>query len=210
MEIAGVEYTEKDIVSCSASGGLFQNPSIGNCASRQLQFKIIPKGEIPRQAEVKVFVRLVLGDTVSEWIPKGVFYFSTRKLDSESNVLSVNAYDAMLKTEQIWLTDDYDDAPWPMPQSDAVADIASRIGVEVDGRTVLSSEFPVAYPTDENGDFTMREVLAYIAVANAGNWIITDAGKLRLIGFADVLDETSYLITEYGDAITFGGMRIIV
>lgn len=210
LNIAGVEYGMDNIVSCSTSGGIFSTPGIGNCASRQIDFVIKNPGEIPRQAKIQVFVRLILGEQASEWIPKGVFFFSTRKTDKVTGAMTVKGYDAMLKTEQTWLTPDYGTENWPMPQADAVADIAARIGVEVDSRTVLSTAFPVAYPINENGDLTMREVLGYIAVSNAGNWIITDEGKLLLIGYGDIPEATNYLVDESGDAIMLGEVRILV
>lgn len=185
LNIAGVEYGMGDIVSCSTSGGIFSQPGIGNCTARQIQLEIFPLEEIPRQAQIQIFVRLVLSEQISEWIPKGVFFISTREKNKLTGSLKITGYDAMLKTEQTWLTADYATDMWPMSQSDAVADIASRIGVEIDSRTVLSADYPVEYPTGENGDLTMREVLGYIAVSNAGNWSITDEGKLRLIGYAD-------------------------
>ena len=210
MVIAGVEYGMNNIVSCSTSGGLFSEPGIGNCASRQIDLEVFPVGTIPRQAKIQAFVRLVYGEQASEWIPKGVFFISTRKRNKLTGTLTITGYDAMLKAEQTWLTSDYDAENWPMTQSDAVDDIAYRMGVEVDSRTVLSADFPVEYPVGENGDLTMREVLSGIAVSNAGNWIITDAGKLRLIGYGDIPNETNLLVTEHGDAILFGGVRIIV
>ena len=210
MVIAGVEYGMNNIVSCSTSGGLFSEPGIGNCASRQIDLEVFPVGTIPRQAKIQAFVRLVYGEQASEWIPKGVFFISTRKRNKLTGTLTITGYDAMLKAEQTWLTSDYDAENWPMTQSDAVDDIAYRMGVEVDSRTVLSADFPVEYPIGENGDLTMREVLSGIAVSNAGNWIITDAGKLRLIGYGDIPNETNLLVTEHGDAILFGGVRIIV
>lgn len=210
LNIAGVEYGMDRIESCSVSGGIFSTPGIGNCASRQIDFVILPQSTIPKQAKVQVFIRLAANGQASEWLPKGVFFFSTRKIDKATGYMTVKGYDAMLKTEQTWLTPDYDEENWPMSQADAVADIAYRIGVEVDSRTVLSSAFPVSYPIDENGDLTMREVLGYIAVSNAGNWVITDEGKLLLIGLGDIPPETSYLVTEYGNAIVLGGVRILV
>ena len=210
MVIAGVEYGMDNIVSCSTSGGLFSEPGIGNCASRQIDLEVFPVGTIPRQAKIQAFVRLVYGEQASEWIPKGVFFISTRKRNKLTGTLTITGYDAMLKAEQTWLTSDYDTETWPMTQTDAVSDIAGRIGVAVDSRTVLSEEYPVEYPVGENGDLTMREVLSGIAVSNAGNWIITDDGKLRLIGYGDIPNETNLLVTEHGEAILFGGVRIIV
>lgn len=210
LNIAGVEYGMGNIISCSTSGGIFSEPGIGNCTSRQIQLEIFPIEEIPRQAKIQIFVRLVLSEQISEWIPKGVFFISTREKNKLTGALKITGYDAMLKTEQTWLTADYATNVWPMSQADAVADIASRISVEIDSRTVLSANFPVEYPVGENGDLTMREVLSGIAVSNCGNWIITDDGKLRLIVYGDIPAETNYLIDENGNAILFGGVRILV
>lgn len=205
LNIAGVEYGMGDIISCSTSGGLFSQPGIGNCTSRQIQLEIFPIEEIPRQAQIQIFVRLVLSEQISEWIPKGVFFISTREKNKLTGALKITGYDAMLKTEQTWLTADYATNVWPMSQADAVADIASRIGVEIDSRTVLSADYPVEYPTGENGDLTMREVLGYIATSNSGNWIITDDGKLRLIGYADTPaedDEEALNKTNLGNHVS--------
>ncbi len=184
LRIAGVEYGQDKIVrrSLAIYGGLYSTFGIGSCCARQIDVEIIPQGTIPRQAKIEVFVRLTLGTQASEWIPKGVFFFSTRKTDRVTGVLSVHGYDAMLKAEETWLDETYDAENWPMPAATAVADIAQRMGVEVDSRTVLDTAFPVQYPVDEAGDMTMREALSRIAVANAGNWSITDEGKLLLVG----------------------------
>lgn len=212
LSIAGVEYSQADIVrdSLRVYGGLYSTFGIGNCSARQIDFEIIPKGDIPRQAEIKVYARLVSGEQVSEWIPKGVFYFATRKTDRKTGVLSVHGYDAMLKAEETWLDSSYDAETWPMPVWTAVNDIAARMGVAVDNRTQLNAAFPVQYPVDDGGDMTMREALGRIAVANAGNWIITDEGKLLLVGLNSMPKETNHLVTETGSAITFGGVRILV
>lgn len=208
--IAGVEYGEGDIVSLSTSGGLFTTPGIGNCAARQLDLVVLPRGEIPRQAKIELYVRLVTDTQQSEWLPKGVFFISRRASEKGTGLLTIKGYDAMLKAGQVWLNEDYDEAQWPMPQAAAAADIAARMGVELDSRTVFSDAFPVPYPVDGDGDMVMREVLSGIAVSCGGNWIMTDAGKLRLIGYGDIPEETSYLVTEHNEAITFGGVRILV
>lgn len=212
LKIAGVEYGEDQIVrkSLMVYGGLYSTFGIGNCCARQIEFEIYPQGTIPRQAKIEVYMRLRLGEQVSEWIPKGVFFFSTRKTDRITGVLSVHGYDAMLKAEETWLDSSYDSKTWPMPAATAVADIAARMGVAVDSRTVLDAAFPMQYPVDDKGDMTMREALGRIAVANAGNWTITDEGKLLLVGLNSMPAETHYLITETGNAITFGGVRILV
>ena len=205
LNIAGQEYTQSNIISVSISGGLFDSPGIGNVNARQIDMEIIPIGTIPRQAQIQVFARVCVNNLQSEWIPKGVFFFSTRELDKVSGILTVTGYDAMLKAENVWLNEDYVYDNWPMPQETAVADIAQRMGIEVDSRTVLSDDFPVEYPVDEDGDLTMREALSFIAVSDAGNWIITDEGKLRLIRFDDLPEVEGVLVTEHGAPIVFSG-----
>ena len=205
LDIAGQEYTQSNIISVSISGGVFDSPGIGNVNARQIDMEIIPIGTIPRQAKIQVFARVCVDNFQSEWIPKGVFFFSTRELDKVSGILTVTGYDAMLKAENVWLNEDYVYDNWPMPQETAVADIAQRMGIEVDSRTVLSDDFPVEYPVDEDGDLTMREALSFIAVSDAGNWIITDEGKLRLIRFDDLPEVEGVLVTEHGAPIVFAG-----
>lgn len=205
LNIAGQEYTQSNIISVSISGGLFDSPGIGNVNARQIDMEIIPIGTIPRQAQIQVFARVCVDNLQSEWIPKGVFFFSIREMDKVSGILTVTGYDAMLKAENVWLNEDYVYDNWPMPQETAVADIAQRMGIEVDSRTVLSDDFPVEYPVDEDGDLTMREALSFIAVSDAGNWIITDEGKLRLIRFDDLPEVEGVLVTEHGAPIVFAG-----
>lgn len=212
LEIAGINYSHKDIVadSVNISGGEFSEPDIGNCASRQIDMTVIPIGVIPRQAEIKVFLRLKLEDQVSEWIPQGVFFISKRSKNKIDGTLSIHGFDAMLKAGQVWLTDDYRLDKWPKTEDEAVKDIASRMGIDIDPRTSLFNEFMVDYPVNENGEMTMTDILEGIAVANSGNWIISNAGKLLLRRYGDIPEETNYLVTEYGDSITIGGVRIRV
>ena len=224
--VAGVEYSPPDIVINAktaerslgqppfVSGFLFPGnvPCVGGCPARQIDIMIRPKGNVPRMAEIKLETRLAIKDDLtgevlqaSEWIPKGTFYIDTRETDKVTGVMTIHGYDAMLKAEQMLLTETTED-DWPKPMDEVVEEIAKRMGVKVDSRTVISHTMMVGYPLE----YTMREVLGYIAAAHCGNWIITDAGELRLITLNCIPPETSYLVDEDGYAITFGGVRIIV
>lgn len=207
--IAGVEYLQPDILSLRTSGGAFAAPDIGNCASRQLDLTLRRVlGTIPKRAKIQVYTRLANETQTAEWLPKGVFYVSTRQTDKLTGALTIHGFDAMRKAGAVWDIDPT--ASWPMSARAAAEDIARRMGVAIDPRTVLSDAFPVDYPVDENGDLTMEDVLSGIAAGEAGNWVMSDEGKLLLLRFGDIPTETWYLVDEYGDAITFGGERIIV
>jgi len=208
VRIAGMDYGQEQIVDLETHGSIFDEPDIGNCVSRQIDLTLRAPGSIPKGAKIQIFVRLAFGREVSEWIPKGEFFFSTRKTDKRTGWMEVYGCDAMRRASDVWKIDPR--ANWPMPQREAVEDIARQMGIELDPRTVLSDAFPVGYPVDENGDLAMVDILEGIAVSNAGNWIITDEGKLLLVRLGDIPPETNYLVDEYGDAITFGGVRILV
>lgn len=208
VNIAGEDYLQDRILSLETSGGVFSEPDIGHCASRQIDLTLREPGEIPRSAKIQAFVRLVSGESASEWLPKGVFYISTRKLDKRTGFLELHGFDAMRRAGEVW--DISPDANWPMSEQEAVEDIAAQMGVEVDPRTALSNSFPVDYPVDENGELAMQDILEGIAVCEAGNWVISDEGKLLLLGLGDIPPETNYLVTEHGRAITLGGVRILV
>lgn len=206
VEIGDSVFGMDKLITLGTSGSSYRTPSVGNTIARQIDLSLFPEdAAIPRMAEMKVFSRLVYEDTVSEWIQKGVFYIDTRKTDRETGVLTIHGYDAMLKAEQMLLTETTED-DWPKPMDEVVEEIAKRMGVTVDSRTVISHTMMVGFPLE----YTMREILGYIAAAHAGNFIITDAGELRLIALNSIPAETSYLVDEDGYAITFGGVRIIV
>lgn len=212
LTIAGTEYTHAEIVqdSLKISGGMFSQLDIGNCAARQIDLEVYPQGTIPRQAEIKIYKRLVFGEQASEWLLNGVFYISTREKNKISGTLAIHGFDAMLKAGAVWLAQGYDLGNWPKTETEAAENIAARMGIKLDPRTNLNNRFPVDYPIGENGDLTMMDILEGIAVSNWGNWIITEAGDLLLRRLGEEPEETNYLVTQYGRPIQFGSVGIYV
>lgn len=205
--IAGVTYGENQIVSLSTTSGLFieDTMGIGGAVAKEIDLVLRQPGNIPRMAQMIPSYRLVKGTQASEWIQKGIYYIDTRSVDEVTGVMTIHGYDDMLKAEQVW--EPAQSLEFPMTMVQAVNVIAQLMGVTLDPRTVLNQSYTIDYPAN---NYTLRDVLRYIAVANAGNWIITDDGKLRLVSFGEIPTETNYLVEEDGDAITFGGDRILV
>ena len=202
--IAGVEYTNKDIKSASIESPLFDVLSVGNACSATLEMEFWPKKEIPPMAEIVPYVRKNPGD---EWVCLGRFFIDERSTHYEEE-MQIIAYDSMLKAEAIFNPSSW--AYFPMPMLSAAEMIAEEIGVSVDQRTELTqgNSYAVQYPTE---DVTLRDILRYIAAANMGNWIITANNQLLFVPLFDTLPvETNYLVDEQGNAITFGGVRILV
>lgn len=201
FDVGGVWHGPDEETSHDTESVLYEDFGIGNATISKLSLSLF-SDEIPRAATIKRYVRLVNGDKISEWIPKGVFFTNTRK--HEDGLWDIEAFDAMRKAETVW---DVDPAlSFPMKMTTAVSLIAGFIGVEIDSRTVLNTSYTITKPDG----LTFRNVLQYIGAANGGNWIITDEGKLRLVPLISIPEESGYLVTEHGAAITLGGVKILV
>lgn len=207
VTINGKEYAAQDIVSCEIERNLLENTAeVGNATAAVLTLEINQGEAIPKRAKVVVQYRLALEDARTDYIPKGTYWINTREKDG--CYLKLTCYDAMLMTQQDYLGDVTAD-DWPQQETACAAEIAQRIGVEIDPRSKIGTgdSHRVSMPVGR----TMREVLEQIAAANGGNWCITPAGKLLLVPFAgtgDVLPAVSGA-PDCGDVQTITGVRVV-
>ena len=198
--IDNTEYTDADIRSANIERPLFDQLSIGNACEATLKIVFRQKTVVPTMAKMVPYA-LVDG----EWEQLGVFYLDERSVQP-TGIMTVVAYDSMLKADKVWVPDQSLEFPMPMPN--AVGVIAALMSIQVDSRTVLNPSYTIDYPAN---DYTLRDILKFIAVAHGGNWTITREDKLLLVPLVGSMPpETNYLVTEDGDAITFGGDRILV
>lgn len=210
FDIAGKIYGPEAEVSHSVDSGLYEQFGIGGAAIARLTVSLFTD-TIPKGASIKRFIRLRNGEQVSEWIPQGVFF--TNRRSEEDGYWTVEAFDAMRRAEQPWEPRQTLNFPLSMPA--AVEEFARIMGVEIDPRTQLNPaytiDYPASDPASETGDYySIRQELQWIAAAHAGNWIMTGEGKLLLVPLLSIPPETHYLVTEYGDAIVLGGVKILV
>ena len=201
VDIAGTRYEMTDIQSVTIEQPLFDKVGVGNACSAELNISFWEKATVPRMAKIIPYARKTSADA---WVKQGEFFTDTRSL--QADLMTIVAYDAMLKAEIVWTPTR--SLTFPMTMPDAVDEIISHMGIALDPRTQLNAAYTIDYPANE---YTLRDVLRYIAAAHGGNWIITNEGLLLLVPlFASLPPETHYLVTETGDAITFGGVRILV
>lgn len=203
-------YGETDLFAMSTTHEMFHNsPTIGSAVAGEITVKMVYPQDvtIPAMAKLLPQVRACNATQQSEWISQGVYYIDTRErtvTEYGESVLELHGYDAMLKAEQMYngrITGDSTDIRM-------VNEIAYQMGVSVDSRTtaLMTAAYTIPLPTG----YSYREVLGYIASMYVGCFIITDEGKLRLVSITELPPETNYLIDQAGDAITFGGDRILV
>lgn len=215
VNINGVDYFDDSIIAIDTSHSLFADnkPAAGCVVVGVATISIMtPSVSVPKRASVKPYIRLT--DTektlASEWIQKGE-YFTDKRYTDDNGVLDITAYDALLKTEKVMYTSTGEQGNYPKTDIQMVDNIAYAIGVNVDLRTsaMMTQGYEVQYPGFGDAGYSMREILSFIGGMYGGNWCISDIGELRLIALGDLPAETYYIVTEFGEPITFGGDRII-
>ena len=201
-------FTESEIFEMSTYHALFDGdmPTIGCTVAGRLDVSFIDMGVgIPKMSELIPYIRLsnIQRTEHSEWIKKGVYFIDTREIshnDNDLDVIKITAYDALIKTQADYPNDTVN--TYPATDKTIVGVIAKEMGVEVDSRTwdVMTRNYRYGLPLG----YSMNEMLSYIAMSYAGNWVMTDEGLLRLISFKDIPKESRLLTDEVGYALVFG------
>lgn len=203
-------FSENMLIAVKTSKKLFaeDKPQVGCCISAEIDVEMrTPAAEIPRMSSLRPQIRATDGINHSEWLSKGVFYIDTRAENKAAGRLSLHGYDAILKAEQDYIAQG-DVGQWPKTDIEVVREIAEIIEVEIDDRTteIMTRAYLIQLPVG----YSCREMLGYIAAMYCGNFIMSEEGKLRLVRLNEIGVESSYLVDGFGDALTFGGDRLIV
>ena len=207
---ADAGYNESILSEVNVSAALFSadEPTVGSCVSREVSVRMLkPTGVIEGLSRIGLYTRLTDGERHSEWLPQGVYFIDEMSQSGDDPVwLDIHGFDALLFAEQEYPAKS--SLSWPARDIDVVREIAATIGVTLDSRTVelMDAGYTVEYPTE----YSCREVLGYIAAMYGGCFVMSERGELRLVCFWSLPRETSYLIDNAGNAITFGGVKIRV
>ena len=195
-----------NLVSMTVSGCVFSgdSPGIGGCNAGEIDAEFIaPAFTIPRMARIQPMVRICNENAQSEWLPKGLYYIDTRETGQDDpRTLRLHGYDAMLKAEEIFPSTSQ--LSFPAKDADVVRLIAEKLGLAVDARTWEIIAEAGGYTIPLPVSYTMREVLGYIGVLYAGNWIISDNNELRLVALAGIPRRTSLILANSTQPLTFG------
>lgn len=213
---AGAEngFREDVLKSVSVTNAMFGGtPILGQCVSAEVDIEmLIPEMQIPRMAQIRVYNRIFNSQLASDWLDQGVFYIDTRAYENTSEgvrTLKLHGFDSMLMTEQAYV--------WNLEAGatdiEVVNDIAEQLQFSVDPRTSAIMAKGYTIDSEQIGQYSMREMLGYLAGAYAGCFIMTPTNELRLVQLTTVPPETNYLAVFEGSviyALTFGGDRILV
>lgn len=205
-QIGGKEYTA--ISAPVIDRALMSSPlSVGNCNSATLSLSILTDDVIAASSPVLIKGRVTNGTDVSEWKEFGTFFINQRDTSYEG-LVTISCYDALLKASQTYVSESDNKSNWPKTMRAVVNEIAYRIGVSLDSRTVINTgtDYMVPFPSG----LTMLQVLGYIGACHGGNWVVTEENKLRLIPLTTSPDETFYVIDpDYARIQTDDGFNLI-
>ena len=167
--INGVEHGSNEVVEWDIMETITESESytIGNAIPTKFELKIYTQSIFPTNAEMKPYIRLI--DT--EWIPLGVFYVDSRK-ESEGGIWEFVCYDKLMQANQPWETELY----LPASMFQVVEEICDVLEIQLAPDTSLMFEVPLV-----THEFTMRQVLGYIAGCQGANAKINRNGELAFI-----------------------------
>ena len=213
--VDGTAYGESTIIkgSLKTAVALFagDTPTVGGAVAGEISVQLlgVASSSVARMAELRPQVRLV-GDSgePSEWVAQGVYNVDKRSYNKQTGVLTLHGYDKMLATEQ-WYTGSVGSGG--VTDTDIVNRVCTQVGITLDSETdSFFSASGKKYKVTKPRNYTCRELLQAIAGWYGGNWCMTPVGKLRLVLLNSLPKETNYLVDNGGNAITFGGDRILV
>lgn len=205
VNIDGVNYGMDVLTDVHIKQPLFDKFDVGLTCSAQMQVSYYVKQGIEPSRGAQLIPQYRLKGSTDTWTQLGVYFIDLRTEREGKKTLI--CYDSMMKADSPFIRGNETSNLWPRTMVQVANEISARLGVTLDPRTVLNSEYILNDPKDT----TMRELLGYIASAHAGNWIVTNEAKLLLVPLTtSAPPETNYLITEYNEPITFGGHRILV
>lgn len=207
-------YHEDVLMRLVLNNAMFSGtPSLGKAVAGEIDVEMIePLGNIPRMAAIRAYCRIFNDSLKSDWVEQGTFYIDTRETEQNfhgENIIKLHGFDAMLMTEQAYVWN----LTAPATDIDVVRDIAAQLQFNVDQRTIDIMTNGYTIDSEQVGQYTMREILAYLAGAYAGSFIMSPQNELRLVQLITPPSETNYLsLTEGGIfyAILFGNDRILV
>ncbi len=171
--VNGVEYGADSIVEFTVDEAITESDdfSIGNAIPARLDISFRTTDEFPVNSEIRPFLRLKGSMADTEWLPLGFFYIDSRKF--ENDVWKFTCYDKLMQANQPWKTS----LMLPAPMRDVIDEICEQLSISLCPDTVIK-HYEVPLMTH---DFTMRQVIGYIAACHAANARINKDGELCFI-----------------------------
>ncbi|PYG90133.1 hypothetical protein LY28_00013 [Ruminiclostridium sufflavum DSM 19573] len=191
--INGIDYTGAEIVEFEIDDSICSGESleIGSAISSILTCTIRTADVLAKNAKVQPYIRLGLDvewknanvewmnanfnweGEYSEWMPLGEFYIDGRKFSE--GTWKFTCYDRLMMANQAYETT----LEFPAAMDAVMNDICAQLGISRDSRLQINSGYMIPF----NYDYTISEVIRYIASSHGACAKITKEGKLGFVKF---------------------------
>jgi hypothetical protein len=169
----GTEYNSNKVVEFELYESIVEGEdyTIGAAVPTRLDLTIKTEDIFPSNAEIKPYIKLYGDGASSEWMPFGVFYIDSRKYIND--VWEFVCYDKLMLANQPWETELY----LPATMKEVIEEICDMLEIQICPDTVIRA-YEVPLMTHE---FTMRQVIGYIAACHGANARINKDGCLEFV-----------------------------
>lgn len=169
-------------------GGDNDGAAVGKTYCAQLTIKI------PRYIDIAEKDRLIVrsyydvGGKSTEKLSLGWFYVD--KIEINGFIMTVTAYDAMLRTSKNYVPT----IEFPDSMPNLLDDVLIQCGINLDSSVTVPNYTintpPILGKDDEGNDlyYSRREILGYIGALMGGNWFLTSSRHLKLAKPAEPVD----------------------
>lgn len=191
--INGIDYTGAEIVEFEIDDSICsgENLEVGSAISSVLTCTIRTADIIAKNAKVQPYIRLGLDiewmnanvewmnanfnweGEYSEWMPLGEFYIESRKFSE--GTWKFTCYDKLMMANQAYETT----LEFPATMDAVLNDVCAQLGISRDSSLQINSGYMIPF----NYDYTISEVIRYIAASHAACAKITKEGKLGFVKF---------------------------
>ena len=192
-------YGAANLVSGKLTECLYKRIGVGNVIARQLTLNM---WNVTIDTDYPLVLECVAtaADGTQTTIGKGTYFVDTIEKSPYSDYATIEAFDALLKTEVPYLRT----GTWTATTDKAlVQQIATDIGVSVATNTLAlltPTKTVDEVPSIGDNGTTSREMLSVVACMRGGNFIINDDNELELVPLIGKYDVTM-AVTVDGDGL---------
>jgi len=176
VNIQGTDYTGSSVIEFEIedSAVLDEAFAIGTVIPSKLSLSILTSDDIVSNAVIKPYIMFKGSNGNTEWIPLGEYYIDSRKYLNK--VYSFTCYDKLILAEQSFKSS----LIYPKTMKNVLEEICTQLGLTLDDGTLIDGSYMIPYKSDE---YTIRDMLSYIASAHGCSCRLKKDGKISFITF---------------------------
>lgn len=179
------EYLKNSIVELEIEDSIISEEEfeLGGCITSRMNLTLKTDDLIPNNAEMKVYMRYVLGAESSEWLPLGVFYIDSRSY--QNKMWKFVCFDKLIVSQKY-----YDSAlVFPNTMHQVLIELCYNLGITISSG--LLESINLTYMINSKPDYgirTYRDMIRFIASAHGKVAKLNKNGELE---FRDFVTRTS-------------------